>query len=328
MKVLVTGGAGFLGNQLLDDLISAGHEARSLDVKMPFEPLDAVDYRTGSILEGSDLTAAMAGCDAVIHAAAISDFWSADRSAFDRVNTLGTQEVLNAARSEGIRVVHVSSYTTLIGRESRPDQVLTETDAQHPSQLLGPYPKSKRQAEMAVMSAASDGGDALSMLPAALIGPCDHRPTQPGGLLSDLYFGRLPALMPSRLSLVDVRDVSEAIVAALEKGAPGGRYLLAGHDIELQCLAQKIHAMGGSPPPRRLVPKGVALAVARGEAMIAHLTGRAPLAPLTGVRLACRPVRFDTSLSESALGFRRRSLEATLQDTVDWRKFSDGKTKS
>src|SRR5699024_736778 len=108
------------------------------------------------------------------------------------------------------------------------------------------------------------------------------------------------------LNLVDVGAVADAAIAAREFGAPGERYLLTGEDLTMREVAEAVARATGRPAPRRTAPIGVALAAARAEAALAHLTGRAPTAPLTGVRLAARRCRFDNAKARAALGFAPR----------------------
>lgn len=273
---------------------------------------------TASILDPDALSDACNGVDGVIHAAALAQLWAPGRFDYDRVNGIGTCRVLAAARRADVPLVMVSSYTTLIGQSAEDGAVLDETVEVVPNRLLGPYPASKRQAELFVQAAAGAGQRACIVMPSAPVGPGDHNLTPPSVMIRDLALGRTPALLDCMLNLVDVVAVADATIAALERGEPGRRYLLSGDTVSLPDLAGRIAAISGRPAPKARVPVTVALAAARVEAMISRFTRKPPRAPLTGVRLAARKVDFNSGRARSELGFSPRPLEEVLPEAVEW----------
>lgn len=318
MKAVVTGAAGFLGGHLMASLAARGIAARGFDL----EERPGEDWIAGSVLDPDRVAAAVAGTDLVIHAAAISDLWAPGRFTYDRVNVLGTCLVLAAARRAGAAVVLVSSYTTLIAQDT-PDIVLDETVEVVPNRLMGAYPRSKRQAELAALAAAAAGQRVVIVQPGAPVGTGDHRPTPPGRLIRDLIAGKLPALLECRLNMVDARAVADATVAAGFEGQSGKRYLLTGDDIAIGDFADLVAAASGTAAPRRRVPYTLARTASGVEAVIARLTGRPPSAPVTGVRLAGRPCRFDNALARAELGFAPRPIAACVEEALAWHKAQD-----
>lgn len=319
MKVLVTGAAGFLGRHLVEQLGGQGHDARGMDLED-----GGGDWVTGSVLDADAVDRAVDGVDLVLHGAAITDLWTPGRFDYDRVNVIGTCRVLAAARRAGARTVVVSSYTTLIGADTPRDAILDESVEVPPNRLLGAYPASKRQAELAALSAAGAGQDVVIVLPGAPIGAGDARPTPPGRLIADLMAGRLPALLDCTLNLVDVRAVARATIAAGLRGEGGARYLLTGEDLPVSDVARLVAAASGTPAPTRRVPYALAWTAAWVEAQLARLTGRPPRAPMTGVRLAGRPCRFDNARARAALGFAPRPVTECVAEAVQWYRANDG----
>ena len=120
------------------------------------------------------------------------------------------------------------------------------------------------------------------------------------------------------IAVDDVDAVAEAVIAARDRGQSGQRYLLSGEDLEIGDLAARIEALTGVAAPKRRVPYWLALAAARVEDRIASFTKRPPKAPLTGVRLAGRRVRFDNSKARAALGFDPPPIDRALADAVSW----------
>ena len=196
--------------------------------------------------------------------------------------------------------------------------ILDETMELPPSDLLGPYPRTKREAELAAMSVARVGQDVVIVLPSAPIGPGDHRLTPPSRMIRNLAAGRTPALLGCALNLVDVRALAAGVIAARDTGRSGERYLLTGTDLTMREIAETVAGISGNPAPRLRVPYWLALAAARVGAGVSRMTGRPPAAPLTGVRLAGRAVRFDNAKAKRELGFSPPPIDAALADAVAW----------
>ncbi len=318
MKTLVTGAGGFLGGHIVAKLSARAEDVVATDLTWPQPIPDGVEHHTGSILDPDLMAQAMCGADAVIHCAAISDLWSPNRWDFDRVNVAGTCRVLAAARRTGARVVHVSSNVTLIGEGITTATPLDETIELPPSNMLGPYPRSKRQAELFVRAASHVGLNAVMVLPSAPIGTHDHRPTPPGKLLRDLAAGNVPALLDCKLNLVDVNALADGIIAARDHGEIGARYLMTGEDIRLPDLAAKVAHIAGRSAPTRRIPLHLALGAAHVNERLSRLTGRAPAANLTGVRLAAQRVRFSNARAIEELGFNPPPIDQILEEAVHW----------
>ncbi|MGF1501965.1 MAG: hypothetical protein ACFBSD_09115, partial [Paracoccaceae bacterium] len=225
--------------------------------------------------------------------------------------------VLAAAAAAGAgRAVLVSSYTTLIAGRRHPSlaQVDESVDLA-PEDLLGPYPRSKRRAELAALEAALP---TVIVQPSAPVGPGDWRPTPPGALLADMANGRLPAMLDCSWNLVDVRAVADGVVAALARGRPGARYLLSGENLDTEGVLARFEAASGVAGPRMRVPYGVALAAAHVGEAVARVTGRPPQAPLTGVRLAGPRIAFDNAKARRELGFAPPPVDGAIRDALLW----------
>src|SRR5262249_14590635 len=156
------------------------------------------------------------------------------------------------------------------------------------------YCLSKLLAERAAMERARDGQPVVVANPTMPVGPGDRGLSPPTRLILDFCRGQLPARMDCTLNLVDVRDVAEGLARVMEKGQARRRYLLAGENLTLLGLFEVLSELTGRPVPRWRVPYAVGLAAAVvSEFWADHVTGRAPRASVTGVRLARRIMHFD-----------------------------------
>lgn len=317
--VLVTGAGGFVGRHLVGALHKRGESVRAFDLR--FEP-DLVDAQTvvGSVTDSKAVEEAMQGVESVFHCAAIAHLWSSDPDAYTKVNVEGTRTVLEAARKAGVaRVVHVSSYVTLMANRFA-GQVVDEDSVLEVEDMLGPYPVSKFLSERLALDMATDDFHVVAALPSAPVGPLDYGMTPPSKLIADLVNGKIPATMQCRMNLVDVRTLVQGLIAARDTGTSGKRYLMTGQDMSMDEFLKILQEVSGRRMPKTKVPKTIAHAAALiDECVIARLTGRAPGAPLTGVRLARTNMQFDSEKSGAELGVDfKGSIKPALGDALDW----------
>lgn len=315
MRVLVTGAAGFLGRHLTEKLLARGDDVVACDIAFDPPVSGQADVFRGSVTDADAMAMAMHECDAVIHGAAITNLWAKRSATFDEVNVEGTRNVLDAALAEGItRVVHVSSFVTLINGK-RGDPLKVDERMELPAEaMFGPYPRSKRAAELVCRSHPLDP---VIVMPSAPIGPGDHGPTPPGQMLADLAAKRLPALIDCAWNFVPVEALANGVLAALDRGVRGRRYLLTGANMETADLVGMLAELG-LEPPRFRVPHGVALVAGHLEAGISAVTGSAPKGPLTGVRLAGPRLIFDNGRARRELGFDPGDPKAAFRAALAW----------
>lgn len=314
---LVTGGAGFVGRHLVRALKARGESVRALDLVGSEETETIV----GSIDDPAVAARAAEGVDAVFHLAGNAQLWAKDPTVFERVNHQGTRVMLEAAAKAGARrFIHCSSLTTLVGRKtpigaSQADEGVVLA----PEEMLGPYPRSKRLAEIAVEDAVRRGLDTVVAIPTEPLGPGDESLTPPTRLILDLMKGKTPATIDCSLNFVDVKSLAEGLIAARERGRRGARYILGGENVSMRRLLDTLEKIGARKMPRAELPYAVALAAgAIDTGLLARLTGKPPKAPLTGVRLAGRRVSFSSVRAKTELGWESAPFEDALRDALRW----------
>src|SRR6266446_3461323 len=232
MNCFVTGGSGFVGANLVHELISRGHRVRALlrpaaDERglkgAEFEPM------RGDISDRALLTAAMRGCDWCFHVAASYHLWLRDYAPMFAANVEGTRNVIEAAVAAGCSRIVYTSTVGCIGLPKQVDGILTPTDETTPvseTQMSNHYKLSKWRAEVVARELAAKGAPVVIVNPSAHVGPRDVKPTPTGQVLVDFLNRKMPAYLDTGLNWVHVRDVAIGHILAAEKGRIGERYIL------------------------------------------------------------------------------------------------------
>lgn len=326
---LVIGGCGFIGSHLVELLLAAGRWVRALDIKpWPERLRPPQEVMLGDIRDSEAVLRATQGCERVFHLAANPMLWDRCPEVFDQVNRQGTENVIRAAREAKVRrLVYTSTESILTPRDHQgpitEDVRVTEEDQ------LGPYCLSKYRAERAVLELAASGFDAVVVNPTMPLGPGDSNLTPPGRMMRNFLQGKIKGYIDCRLNFVDVRDAAMGHMLAAERGVPGRRYILAGHNLSVKELLTLAAREAGLKPPAFRVPYGLALAFSRMEEWWGRRTGREPMSSVTGVKLCRRSMAFDGSRTWRELGgaegFRIRPLADTLRDTLRWHLEEMGK---
>ena len=317
---VVTGGAGFIGSHLVEQLVEDGQNVRVIE-----RPGAAVDHLPDSvevvhadIRDERAVRLAMRGAWHVYHLAANPNLWVRDRREFEAVNHRGTVHVLDAAIAErAARIVHVSTESILTcARATGPiaeDVQITEADA------VGPYCLSKLRAEREAMVRAEAGHPVLIANPTMPVGPGDRGLSPPSRLIRDYLEGKIPAILDCTLNLIDVRDTAEGLRRIAQRGQTGRRYLLGGTNLTLRHLFSQLEILSGVVSPRRIVPYRLALCYAyASEWWSDYISGNSPQATITGVRLTRRSMHFDATRSLTELGLKVRPVAESLADSIAW----------
>jgi len=319
MKVLVTGGTGFIGSHSVAALLSQGHQVRLLvrsrdRVARSLSPLGVAEAESvlGDVTVPGSVEEAMAGCDAVLHAAAIYSFDARAAARIREVNVRGTEIVLGAAVRAGLDpIVHVSSYVALLppgGAVLTPDSPVTRPH--------GAYSRSKAESELVARRHQEQGAPVVITYPGGVIGP--HDPYLGESNRTMVEFINNGLTMRGGGMWVDVRDVAKVHAAVMEPGRGPRRYMITGHYIALTDLTAALREIAGHHGRMVALPAGAAQAIGRMADFVQHIVpGRLPLA-YEGMWIAALQPHCDDSRTVKELGITPRDLRETLADTVRW----------
>ena len=321
MKVLLTGGTGFLGKSVARQLDARGHALRILARErsdLAGLPPGAEVVR-GDVTDLDSLRRGAAGCDAVLHMAAMVKMWVPERDRFDRVNLGGLRHALEAAAGAGARLVYTSSFIAVGPAGPQP----ADEARRHPGdRYRNDYERTKALADAIVLEAAAAGRDVVALYPGVVYGPGD---LTDGNLvvkmIADHMQGRFPGIIGpgDRLwSYAFVDDVAAGHAAALERGRRGERYFLTGPNASMTELFRTLQQVAGVAPPRRHIPYGVASLLGRGLYLWAELTGHPPLLTHEVVDVFREHWAYSCAKAQAELDYRPTPLDEGLRRTVAW----------
>ncbi len=316
----MTGGTGFVGANLVRELLGDGHTVRVL--ARPGGDRRALDgckveIVEGDLLEAASLRPAVAGARHVYHVAADYRLWAPDLRAIYRANVDGTRQLLAAAAEAGAeRII----YTSTVGAVGIPKDGTAgdETTPVTLADMVGAYKASKFLAERVADEWAARGAPIVIVNPSAPIGPWDVKPTPTGQMIVDFLNGKMIGSVDTGLNVVHVRDVARGHILAAEKGRVGERYILGHRNLSLLEIFRMLSALTGVPAPRFRVPYAVAWLAAAGMEGVSRLTRRPPAVPLTAVRMARKRMYFTADKAVRELGLPQTSPETALSDAVAW----------
>lgn len=325
MKAFVTGSTGLLGSNLVNALVTAGHEvkalARSHDKAEKLLPHSQVEIVVGDMENISAFAPHLAGSDVLFHTAAYV------REAFgpgnhwpklEKINVQGTLELLTQAERYGVTMaIHTSSTSVLsLGPKGTPVDESVPPDEYSRND---PYARSKLLAEEAIADFLKTHHlPVILILPSALFGPQDVGPSATGQAIIQILERKLPIIPPGGVGMVDARDVATAMIKAAERGRSGERYIISKEYITLEDLAQTVSKVCGIPIPTRRIPYTALNLLAHAAELTSRMTGKQPAISVNALKAMNRRHEVSAAKAIRELGVTFRPFEETIRDTANW----------
>ncbi len=313
----VTGGAGFLGINLIDALLAQGWRVTALH--RPTSDLEQLSRRKvtlapGDIAVASTLASAIPQKpDAVFHVAASLNQWSRRNELQYIINVEGTRNVVGAALEAGAkRFIHTSSISAYGLQPGR----ITESAEQLGRVSWINYQRTKYLAEEEVRAGLKRGLDAVILNPCNIIGAYDT--TGWARIIRLIDQGKLPGAPPGAASFCDVGEVALAHVAAVDRGRTGENYLLGGVDTSYLEMIGTIGRLLGKDVPARPKPAWLLYLAARIGGFGAVFTGREPRITREMAGLVTRNLFADCAKAEAELGYASVPLDRMLAGSIAW----------
>lgn len=320
MRVAVTGATGLVGTQVVAAAMAHGHEvvavARDPGPPVPVTGGATVPRRVASITDPDGLRSAFAGCDAVVHCAAVYAFGSARAAEVGQVNVEGTTSVVQAAAEAGLDRVVVTSSSVTRGSSLLP-VVRTEDDRLGDEPAPAYYASKVAQEESALEAGRERGIPVVLALPTVVLGGPFTRLAPSNAIVLRYLLDPTRSTFPGGCNVVDARDVGAGHVVLLERGDPGERYLLGGEDVTWRTLHSLVSELAGLPGPFAELPAASAWGIAAVTEWWASLTEQQPLSTRDEASTVGRHYWYSSAKARE-LGYAARPAREAVAASLAW----------
>lgn len=313
--ILVTGGAGLVGKELITQLLQQGKQVRAVYNKTRISGFNNqnLEQLPGDILDVVALEKAMQGVQQVYHCAAVVSFSPRRKQEMFKINIEGTANVVNAALDAGVKkMVYVSSVAAL-GR-IRENEPINETMNWTEETSNSAYGQSKYLAEMQVWRGIGEGLDAVMVNPVIILGAGDWN-----GGSSQLFktaYDEFPWYTDGSTGFVDVRDVVKAMIELMNSNISAQRFILSAENRTYSEVFNLIAKAFNKKPPHKKVTPLLSKIVWRLEALKSFFSGKDPLLTKETAATAMTKASFDNRKLKAFLpDFSYRSIEDSIADT-------------
>ncbi|NTV06110.1 MAG: SDR family oxidoreductase [Chlorobiaceae bacterium] len=320
-KILVTGATGFLGSSLVKKLTATEDEVsilvrKSSDLTSLSDVLHKVKLVYGDITDLDSLGPALQGINLVYHSAGLTYMGDKKNALLYKINVEGTRNMLQASVAAGVtRFVHVSSITAVgIAFDKKP---VDESVSWNFHSISLEYARTKHLSEVEVAEAIKKGLDCVIVNPAFVFGAGDIN-FNAGRIIKDIYNRRLPFYPLGGICVVDVEIVADTIMAAMEKGKTGERYILGGENVSYKMLADTISRITGAPRVLFPLPFWMAKILRSALDLYKNNNRISKLFNMSMFRVASHYLYFDSSKATRELNMRYEPHEHSIRNAYEW----------
>lgn len=319
MRCLVTGATGFLGTNLVHELVRDGWTVRAFGLpgsETRYIRDLPVEIVLGDVTNPADADRAAAGVEVVFHVAGDTSFWKRNFARQRLINCEGPVNVARACIKHGVRrLVHTSTVDAL---GYNPDGLADENWPTYNYANTGyNYGDTKREGELRVREFNGRGLEVVVINPGSMIGPYDYT-LQFGRLFFELRDGKTPGVPKGGAPFAHVREVARAHIAAARKGRPGEGYICGGLNITYRELFEAIAAKFGRHAPGLDLPRWALVAYGYTMELIAEFTRKPPEMNPGQARYMTVYPYYDSSKAMRELDFKAVPLQQIIDDAYEW----------
>ncbi|MBO8160052.1 MAG: NAD-dependent epimerase/dehydratase family protein [Thermosipho sp. (in: Bacteria)] len=317
--ILITGGTGHLGNVLTRKLVNLGEKVvvftHPADNCESLEDLN-VPIIKGDIRDYKKLESISKNADVIFHLAAIISILPWKKRYIEEVNVNGTKNIIKIAKKYNKKLVYVSSVHAFA--EPKVGGIIDENTTIDPKLTSGIYGKSKAKAALEILNASKAGLNVTTICPTGIIGPYDYKPSEMGKLFLNYLKNKIKLIVEGEFDFVDVRDVADILIKALDKGKKGEFYIISNKTIKISKIFEILDQITGKKTKLKIIDKNTALIASIFNLVISSILGKKPLFTPYSIHTLSRKIEFSHKKAEKELNFNPRDFYSTLYDTICW----------
>ena len=317
---LITGGSGHVGANLVRELSSRGYQVRCIDFDNDHRAFEGfnVELVKGNITDISTLDNAFKDVEVVFHTAAVISLDRKDKDLIRSVNVGGTENVCEMSLRHGVKkLIHFSSVDAFV-REPLEDP-LYENRSLVTDPNAVPYDLSKADAQRIVLEYCDKGLNASIIHPSGIFGPNDFKPSLFGQEFINIANGKRPYSINVGYDYVDVRDLCKTSVDCIDKGEIKQNYIVGGNYMDFVYMSEVMSEILNKKLIRSTLPFGFIYMSLPGS-YISSLIKKTPRAiTMDSIHtIKVQNKNIPSSLSKEKLNHNPRSVEETIQDTIEF----------
>jgi dihydroflavonol-4-reductase len=316
--ILITGGTGFLGRELIHQLLSDGRKVRvlyrtedKLSALQPF--LKDIETAQGDLLDVTSLESAMKGVSEVYHCAGFTGFLRSDYQKLMKVNVEGTANVVNAMLHSGVRkLIFVSS---IYAYGALPGKTISEESKWESTRWNTRYGLSKMLAEREVWRGQEEGLQTIIVQPGVILGPDAREDAAINAVIQAVDRG-FPFYFEGQKGYVDVRDVAKVMIELMDKEVFGHKFIVVAEQVSTKVLLEEVALALGKEAPQKQLPSVVAPLMALADMLISLFSGRKRRLALENIRISLQSFSYSNQKLMETLDFQFIPLRETVQHVV------------
>jgi len=319
MKCLVTGATGFLGTNLVHELVNAGWNVRAFGLPgsdTPYIRDLPIEVIFGDVTRKGDVEEAVQGCEYVFHVAGDTSWWNKRFDKQREINVGGVINVAEACIKYGVkRLVHTSTVDAL---GYNPKGITNESWQFYNYANTGyNYADTKREGELSLTKMAEKGLEYVVVYPGSMLGPFDFT-LQYGRLFFELRDGKTPGCPSGGVSFGHATKVAKTQIQSALIGKPGEGYICAGENISYRDFFDHIAQKFGKRAPKLDIGKWLLVTYGYLMQFLSAFTKKPPELDPGTARYMSVKAYYDSSKAQQELNYQVKPVTSMIDDAYDW----------